>query len=422
MPYDPLLTRKTVLLFKEETVFGEDASPDASNNALLVEEAAWSLDVKMIERNFYVAHLSPQAKLAGRKLGTISFSHEVRGNGLAQTSLGNLPKLGQLMKSCGFNAVNVGSTATDRIQPLVAQDGNVGAMTVSRSGTLTNTQPAVYTIVCTGAGGSGVAEVSITCNNADVNDTPQEDVVLTNATPVDLDGCGGTITPTISSALAVGDTWTVTVLPAGNALVPVSTGYKSGTLKLYLDGKLHVLYGAMGTFSISAEAGGRAVAQFTFTGAYGGTTDAALPANPVLEGTMVPLVERSLLTWGGNSRVASAGWTFDVASTLAERMDVNAAEGLIGMITTARATKGGFTPEATLEADAPFWGSMANGFRKSFFARVGRTAGNAFVLDAPAVQTDTLGYADRDGLRTYDVGMTFTQGSVGDDEVKFMFH
>ena len=422
MPFNPLLTRRTVLLFKEETTVGTDAAPVQATDALLVEEADFSLDVKMVERNFYVNHLSPQAQLAGRKLGSITFTHEMRGNGLAQTSVGNAPKLAQLMKSCGFSITNVAATPASRIGDVIAMDGNVGAATWAKAGTMTNTQPGVYTFTCTTGGASTVARFTMSCNNPDLLATPTTNITVTNGTAIPLTGTGGTVAPTLTAPLAIGDTFTVTVIPASNVLQPVSTGFKTGTLKLYLDGKLHVLLGSMGTFSVTSEGGGRATCSFTFTGVYGGTTDAALPSAPVFESTMVPLVERSLLTWGGNSSVAAAGWTFDLGATVTERTDVNAAEGTVGMLTTGRATKGGFSPEATLEADAAFWGSMAAGYRKSFFCRVGRVNGNAVAMDAPAVQTNTLGYADRDGLRTYDVGMMFTAGAVGDDEVRFIFY
>ncbi|MEG1971187.1 MAG: phage tail tube protein, partial [Burkholderiaceae bacterium] len=60
---------------------------------------------------------------------------------------------------------------------------------------------------------------------------------------------------------------------------PVSTGIKSVTIYYYLDGTLHKLIGARGTFQLRADMQtGRPVISFSFTGLDGGIAAAANPA------------------------------------------------------------------------------------------------------------------------------------------------
>lgn len=418
---DPMVVRKSLLLFKKEATPGTLETMTAASDAVLVEEAAWETDFNLVDRNFYYPDLSPQPKMVGRKLGRITFTHELRGNDLEDSgSVSDAPRLAKFLEACGF-ALSAANSAATRIGTVHPVDGNVGSVTWAKGGTLALTAPALYTILCTTAGGSGVAEVSITCNNPAVDAAPDTAVEITDSTPITLSGSGATLTPTVVSALAVGDKWHVLVTPVGVVASVQSGNYARASLSLYKDGKLHSIAGSMGTFDVKAEAGGRAVAKFTFTGVYQAAVDAAFPANPVFEGTTCPLVEKSLLSWGGDASMVIGDWTFDLSASVTPRPDVNSPEGVRGMWNTARGTRGGFTPEATLEADHPFWADMAAATRKHFFVKTGQVAGNMVLVEAPYCQTDTLGYGDRDGLLTYDIGMMFTRGHAGDDEVRFVF-
>ncbi len=93
-----LLTKRALLLAKVETTFGTDAVPDPTNDALLIREPDFSADITTIVRDNVQQDLSPSGVITGRKIGSITFQHEVRGSG----SVGTAPALGTLLKGCGY--------------------------------------------------------------------------------------------------------------------------------------------------------------------------------------------------------------------------------------------------------------------------------------------------------------------------------
>ncbi|CAO3460819.1 hypothetical protein [Azospirillum argentinense] len=419
-----ILTKKAVLLAKIEAEAGVDASPDI-NDAILVSEPTFAVEVTKLDRDNTAADLSPQLDMNGRKLARITFRAELRGNGRQHSGLlSDAPKIGRLIQACGFAEGAVTNTAEDRVGPVVPAYGcsPVAEDAAWESGGLPSAAlklPVLYTVTVTTGGPSGEAEVSVTPNNA-AGGAAATGVVITSGEAISLGTSGATLTPTFVGNLSVGDTWRVMVVPVGIGYKPVSEAQKTVSLYLYLDGLLHKLLAGNGTFQTTAEAGSLGTIDFDFQGQYVPVADAPMPVGAKFETTLPPQVEKSLMTWGSKSDLVAAQWTFDLANTVSVRPDVNGTDGYSGMRITARAPTGGFDPEATLEADNPFWGDLASGAPKFFTAKVGTQPGNMVVIAAPQVQTSELGYGDRDGVRTYDLGMKFARFR-GDDEVTFVF-
>ena len=99
-----LLTRRALLLAKIEAVAGVDPIPDKTNDAILVADPEFSLDPNVLERNFVAGDLSPFEHIIGRKLASITFTTEMKSNGLAQDGdvVASSPRLATLMKGCGY--------------------------------------------------------------------------------------------------------------------------------------------------------------------------------------------------------------------------------------------------------------------------------------------------------------------------------
>jgi hypothetical protein len=421
---ESLLTQKAVVLAKVETTPGVDAAPVEATDAVLVEEPQYSIDPTVLERNFTRSDLSPYPHLMGRKLARLQFVVEARGNGIVDSGLlADAPIITRFLQACGY-AVAAIPAGTGQIGPVIPDaqnDPSNPAVVWVAGGVPTVTKPILYTIEVTTGGASGVAEVTVTGNNDAVDDlTPPLTSTITSGTPEALGAAGGTIAGTWAGNLVQGSKYRVLVTPPGVKATPVSTGFKTITLYAYFDGLLHKVTGAVGTFSVQCEAGGYGRFTFEFTGSYVPVTDAAMPANPVYETTLPPVVELANLTWGSMNTLVAASWAIEQANAVVPRSDVNAADGFNGMRITRREPSGSFTPEATLEADNPFWDDLANSRSKYFSAVVGDTAGNMLVFDAPRAQSNGLQYGDRDGIRTLDVGLRFKR-YVGNDELRFIF-
>jgi hypothetical protein len=207
--------------------------------------------------------------------------------------------------------------------------------------------------------------------------------------------------------------------PKGIEFKPLTVNQSTVTLYVYFDGILHKLTGAMGTFQISADAGQFATIQFTFTGNYVDPIDTPMPTSAAFQNTVPPQVELSQLTYGVDSTLVVNAFSFDMANNVVPRPDVNSADGYRGVRISGRNPTGGIDPEA--EPNKSFWADMAASATTSFAMRIGQITGNQLLINAPAVQIGGIGYADREGLRTFDLSLAFRGGSAGDDEIVLFF-
>jgi len=417
-----MLTRKTTVLAKIESSYNVDPTPTAAD-ALLISDPNYSLDLNVLERDNFRSDLSPSGIVVGRKLAGISFTTELRTNGLVNSGLtANAAKMGRLLRGCGFSETGHtgggGANLMAMKEITAATQGQVSWGTAA--GTYADANLANYTIEVTLAGASGIAQVSITPDAqtlADSLDAAQAAVVITTTVALPLTTAGGgeiSIVPTWTGTLVLGDKWRIVVVPDGLTYEPVSSSFESLTFYIYMDGVRHIITGCYGTFSINATAGEFGTVEWEFTGQYVAATDNAAPANLVFETTSPPIVELAKLRLDSFSATVNA-LTYDQNNEITPRPSVNAADGYNGVNLTARAPEGGLDPEAVLVASEDFWGKMAASTDFQLTMRAGKTVGEVIWLYGPKLQYNALSYADRDGTRTYDAGVRFSR-FTGNDE------
>lgn len=99
-----LLTRRALLLAKVESTPGQDALPVASLDAIQVSDPEFSIDPNILERDFVSPDLDPHPHIIGRKLASVTFTTELKGNGTEQSGLvvTDEPKLARLFRGCGY--------------------------------------------------------------------------------------------------------------------------------------------------------------------------------------------------------------------------------------------------------------------------------------------------------------------------------
>lgn len=418
------LTKKAVVLAKKETTFGVDPTPSASTDAIEISEPSFQIDPQILERNNVADDLSPFANIVGRKQATMTFTAELKGNGLQNSgNLADAPVLAKLLEGCGYVLSSATTTAQCVSDPVADFDNPASSPKITwgtKAGTITITKPVKYTLEVTTPGASGTAEFTVTSNDLVVDNTVGDpDQVITSGSAINLGSSGATIVPTFTGSLTLGQTWHVVVWPDGIRAKPVSSNQSSLTIYMYLDGILHKMTGSRGNFTITAEAGNYAKVEFTFQGIFVDAVDAVAPS-PTYDATLPEQIEFSNLTWGSQRDLVSAQWTFEQGNTLTPRPDVNSSEGVKGTRITARTPQGGMNPEATIEADHPFWDEISRGKTQFFFVKVGQTVGQTIGVQIPKAQLSALPYGDRDGIRTYDVSFRCTRVN-GDDEVEFWF-
>lgn len=414
-----ILTRKTLVYAELEGSYGIAATLTDSTSPMLVEDADYKLDVSNIQRNLYRNDLSPIADIITRKMGRMSFKHELRGGG----SVGTESRMGRLLRGCTMVATTRGTAWWGAF--LAAAQPNTPAVAWNGGGSLSAlTEPKTIHIQITTSGGSGVARCSISYDDGTATQT---NVAVISGSALSLGGglAAATITPAWSGTLVTGQAWVATAWPPGIQYLPSSdeTAYGSLTIRMYKDGMAHLLTGAYGSYKINAQAGQRATVEFEFTGFYNAPNDVPLPANPAFETTLPQQCELGRLHLDGFGVAGPIGnicavdtFSYDIGNKIDPRMSINAADGFTGIRVTERSSTGGVDPEATLVGQQDFWSKLANGRQMPFGMRVGTATGNMWAIHAPAVQYTGLTYKDRNGLVALDAALQFNRLN-GDDEI-----
>ncbi len=101
------LENQMILLAKEETNYGDDASPTLGDNFIEAQNIKVNPMGEMLEQDLARTTLSPYGAVVGSKYLEISFRTRIKGSGTAGTA----PKIGDLIEACGFSETpSVGSS------------------------------------------------------------------------------------------------------------------------------------------------------------------------------------------------------------------------------------------------------------------------------------------------------------------------
>ena len=206
--------------------------------------------------------------------------------------------------------------------------------------------------------------------------------------------------------------------------VPVST-IQSGmhgpanscSIYVYKDGFLHTVAGAIGNVKFTLEAGKIGFAEFEFSGSYVAVASATNPV-PVFGTAIVPICYSAGLSLFGSTSHIAGKIEIDLGNTIAQRDDVNSANGVKGFMITGRSSKGSVDPEVIDEAN---WTKLVAGTPGSTVITLGATTGNIIVFTMAATQYTDVSYGDRSGILTHSANLAFNQ-SAGNDCITVNFN
>lgn len=162
----PMLKNRILVLAKTETTYNTDASPTAGSNALLVSDVDVRIDPNVLERNVVRPSISPVGITVGRKLVTVTMTHELKGSG----TVGTQPALDPLLKACGFARTIIANSAAATIVAPVARTTNTGA-SVTFAKTTAGTQTGRYLLQVIKGGASTTAKVRVSGSPAAPDET-----------------------------------------------------------------------------------------------------------------------------------------------------------------------------------------------------------------------------------------------------------
>jgi len=218
-------------------------------------------------------------------------------------------------------------------------------------------------------------------------------------------------------------TYTPIVTTGHCNITPISTGWKTATLYFYFDGLLVKCIGSALNVDIVLEAGNLAVLNWSGFATYTRPTDVAMIASPVYD-SQDGIPFRGA-TWtinpggAGAKSITASKLNISPNVEIARRMSATATWGVAGFQITKRNLTGSFDPETTVEADAtsiPWWQTFDANTLCALQCNFGDTNGNQVEIAMPKVTLDSNAFADRDGLRSYEVPFHAGRNSA-DDEI-----
>ena len=190
----------------------------------------------------------------------------------------------------------------------------------------------------------------------------------------------------------------------------------SATIYVYKDGFLHSMLGSIGTVKFTLEAGKIGFAEFEFSGSYVAVASSANPT-PNFGTNAVPICTGASLTLVGVATEIATKIEIDLGNTIAQRDDVNSANGVKGFMITGRSSKGSVDPEVI---DAGAWTKLVAGDSGNTVITLG-TSPNQIVFTMAATQYTDVSYGDRSGILTHSSNLAFNQ-SAGNDCITVNFN
>src|SRR5581483_864039 len=186
----------------------------------------------------------------------------------------------------------------------------------------------------------------------------------------------------------------------------VDTGFESCTIYAYMDGILHKLTGSMGRRLTIRQAVNELPMFSVEMGAlYVAPIDAAIAGGAAFDPSIPVPMQGLGFTLGGYPPIAKS-LELTLETGLSVREDLHAGTGVIGYQMGRRTITGRIDPEAVTEATHPYWADSFAGTSVALASNViGSAVGNRVTVNAPAVQYDGPNWANRERIRTYDIGL-----------------
>jgi hypothetical protein len=202
---------------------------------------------------------------------------------------------------------------------------------------------------------------------------------------------------------------------------PVSSSFSSATIYYNIDGVLHKVTGARGTFTINGTVGQIPTIDFTFTGVYNTPTDTALPA-VTYANQATPVVFKNgnttgfeLLSYAGCLQSV----TFDVGNSLVYRELVGCTKEVL---LTDRASTGTVVLEAvTMATKNYFTAALTDSSLGNLLFQHGQTAGNIIDFASTRIDIGDVSYSDQDGIHMLNIPYTAVPSTSGNDEFSLVY-
>lgn len=366
----PLFARKALVLAKNESPYGTDASPAGADAILCRNVRVTPMNAEFAPRELVRSYMGNSENLPAGVHGMLEFETELQGSGTAATA----PKWGRLLRGCGHSETILAAPVTG-----TAQAGGASAITLAAGASAVDGFYNGMTVSLTGGTGNGQSAVIVGYAGA----TKVATVALPWTTP-----------PDATSQYSIG---------ANVQYRPVSATFEGLTLVANMDGLQHKFVGARGSVSLALSAKGIPVLRFRYLGLYATPTDTAA-ATPDYSAFKAPVVANSTNTpvfaLHGVSPVVK-DFSIDVANQVVFRSLI----GSESIQQTDRKPTGTITFEAVSVATKDWWSISKNATLGSLALTHGIVGGLRCNVVSPSTQVQPPTYAEDQGVLMLTAGL-----------------
>jgi hypothetical protein len=198
---------------------------------------------------------------------------------------------------------------------------------------------------------------------------------------------------------------------------PITTAQESITIYAHMDGNLHKLIGARGTFTIELNERSIPIFKFRFEGILSTITTATVAA-----GDFSSWVRPIVTSFANTGSFALHGHAASVKNlTIDGGNQVRHINRIAHeeIVISERAVTGTCQIETPILSTKDYFALNLSNAPGTFTVTHGTTAGNIVTISAPAVQISSVKYADDESIQMLDLGLNFTP-SAGNDELKII--
>lgn len=383
-----MLKNKEVFCAKLETNYNIDAVPVASTDALLVESSDWTNEgVRMIDRPAIRSSTGKLKQIFGGSLVGFNVSCEVKGSGTPGTP----PEIGSLLQMCGMSETIVpGTSVTYR----TASNGHKsGSVDLYHEG-----------MRIKGTGVRGNVGFNLEVGNK----------IMANFTLVGHALQQGTATAGAASTIT---------LPANfpavdNAYTGMKIVIAQGTGRAQAERTITGYVGATKVATVDTPWGTVPDATSRFI-IYNGPVDMAAPA-PTYDAQAPEAILAGAFSVDSYAAIISA-LSFDLNWSVATPPDLSSGDGFGEVRLSERDPSGSFDPEMVTAATHNFLEKFRTSASMAITSgHLGMQAGNIVKFDFGEASYRDVAPAERDGIRTFNNGVGFTDSS-GDNDVVIEF-
>ncbi len=211
----------------------------------------------------------------------------------------------------------------------------------------------------------------------------------------------------------------VSVTYAPSSALPLAGAPQSATIYTYLDGHVHQVPGAVGSFKLGGKPGEPIKVNFTMQGLYVSPVVQANPSGFTSDSFLATFMHNAALKLKSSLNPTYyyptfVAFDFDEGVKVAERGDASSTFAVKGFMPVERNPSLKLTLEADF-ANRNFFPELEQGALLEAYFFQGAAAGNTVLLGFPSAQLVDIKYGDANGVRTVELSMALVTATANAD-------